>query len=244
MVALPSGYHQIEVTMFERGGAEVLTASWAGPDTGGSQDPLGPGGLFQEVPTGAVNNPPVLTSPGDQNNQQSDLVSIDLSATDDDGDSLYFDAVGLPEGLAVDHETGRIGGTLTTVGVRSVTASVSDGPDVSVVTFEWTVAEAPPVPDGGVPDGGIPDGGIPDGGIPDGGIPDGGIPDGGAPDGGETDGGMLDGGEPDGGMTGGTSGGGCSVRSAGAPIDLSVLLGMLALVMLRRRRPVTPHHAP
>ena len=108
----------------------------------------------------------MLTSPGDQDSRQGEVVSLDLGATDDDGDFLYFDADGLPAGLTIDHDSGRISGTLGGFGVCTVTASASDGPTVSVVAFEWSVAELEgmPMPDGGVPDGGVPDGGEPDGG--------------------------------------------------------------------------------
>jgi uncharacterized repeat protein (TIGR03806 family) len=222
LVTLPNGYHTIEVTMFERNGDQALTASWAGPDTGGAKAPLGPGVLFQEIPSVTINNPPVLTGPGDQNAELGDAVSLDLSATDNDGDSLYFDAAELPEGLAIDHESGRISGTVAMPGVSSVTASASDGPAVSVVTFEWVITTPEPLPDGGIPDGGLPDGGVPDGGLPDGGIPDASVPDAGGPDGSI---------EP-----GGGSGGGCSVQSGGAPVDLGVLMIMLAPLLLRRRR--------
>jgi hypothetical protein len=207
--------------MFERNGEQVLIASWAGPDTGGAKAPLGPGVLFQEIPSVTINSPPMLTSPGDQTAEQGDVVSLDLSATDEDGDSLYFDAAELPEGLAIDHESGRISGTVAMPGVSSVTASVSDGPGVSVVTFEWVITAPEPMPDGGLPDGGLPDGGLPDGGAPDGGIPDAGVPDAG-----DLDASI----EP-----GDGSGGGCSVQSEGAPLDFGVLLTMLVPLLLRRR---------
>jgi cysteine-rich repeat protein len=248
VVTLPSGYHEIVVTMFERGGDEVLTASWAGPDTSGVKELLGSGRLYRELPSGDVNRPPVLGSPGDHSDRQGDMVSLDLSASDEDGDLLYFDASGLPEGLAIDHESGRVSGTLTAPGVHAVTASVSDGPDVSVVRFEWAVTapycgddimdEGEQCDDGNTDDGDgcsglceietpMPDGGEPDGGGPDGGVPDGGVPDGGEPDGGV----------PDGGTPGGGSGGGCGVRPASAPFDLPVWLSVLVLVLTRRRRP-------
>ncbi len=71
-------------------------------------------------PTGSPNDPPVLTNPGDQRNRQGETVSLDLAATDDDGDSLYFDAAGLPEGLSIDHDSGRISGALSVLGASTV----------------------------------------------------------------------------------------------------------------------------
>jgi len=139
VVSLSSGYHEIVVTMFEADGGEILETSWAGPDTVGAKVPLGPGGLFRELPTGPVNGIPALANPGNQRNRLGDGVALDLVATDDDGDALYFDAAGLPEGLLVDHDSGHISGTLAISGTSFVTASASDGPDVAVVQFEWTV---------------------------------------------------------------------------------------------------------
>ena len=203
-------------------------------------------------PVVVVNNAPELESPGDQNSRQDDVISLDLIATDDDGDSLYFDAAGLPEGLTLDHDAGQISGTLASAGVTSVTVSASDGPAVSVATFEWLVAmpfcgdditdDDEECDDGNTDDGDgcssvceiepppMPDGGIPDGGMPDGSVPDGG----GVPDGGMRDGGTPDGGVADGGMAGESPGSGCSVRAGGAPIDFFVLLGLLALLRYRQ----------
>jgi hypothetical protein len=113
VVRLSNGYHSIVVTMFEAGGGEILVTSWAGPDTVGAKIPLGPGGLFLEIPTGPANNPPVLVNPGDQNSRQGEAITLDLSAADDDADVLYFDATGLPSGLAIDHDSGRIAGTIS-----------------------------------------------------------------------------------------------------------------------------------
>jgi uncharacterized repeat protein (TIGR03806 family) len=93
-------------------------------------------------PLGTANTPPVLTSPGDQSDQPGETVALDLSATDDDGDSLYFDAVGLPDGLALDRDTGAVSGNLASSGAHTVTASASDGPAVSVISFEWLVTTA------------------------------------------------------------------------------------------------------
>ncbi|MGB8224857.1 MAG: PQQ-dependent sugar dehydrogenase [Polyangiales bacterium] len=217
LLTLSSGYHPIEVRMFERTGDQLLAASWAGPDTGGAKMPFGPGVLFQEIPVISVNQPPVLADPGDQSAELGDPVSLALSGTDEDGDSLYFDAAELPEGLSVDHQSGRIFGTVAVSGRSMVTASASDGPDVSVTTFEWLVTEPNPTPDAGVPDGGLPDAGFPDSGVPDAGMPDAGEGDAGV--------------DP-----GGSSGGGCAVQSGGAPIDFTLLVAGVALLLRRRRR--------
>ena len=139
VIGLSSGLHPIVITMFEAGGGEILETSWAGPDTVGAKVPLGPGALFLEMPSGPVNDPPVLTNPGDQNSRRGEAITLELSAADDAADLLYFDATGLPAGLAIEHDSGRISGTISASGATTVSASVSDGPEVSVVRFDWTV---------------------------------------------------------------------------------------------------------
>ncbi|MGB5522898.1 MAG: DUF4215 domain-containing protein [Polyangiales bacterium] len=94
-------------------------------------------------PIGTPNTPPALTNPGDQSHQPGEAVALALGARDDDGDALYFDAVGLPDGLALDHDSGAVSGTLTSSGVWVITASASDGSSVSVVNFEWNVNATP-----------------------------------------------------------------------------------------------------
>ena len=80
-------------------------------------------------------------------------MQLSLSASDPDGDLLHYEAAGLPAGLSVHSETGEISGTIgaSAAGAHVVTASVSDGSEVSAVSFEWLVApnSAPQVTDPG-----------------------------------------------------------------------------------------------
>jgi cysteine-rich repeat protein len=78
-----------------------------------------------------------------------------------------------------------------------------------------------------MPDGGMP---MPDGGMP---MPDAGVP---MPDGGNPVVGDPDGGDAGTGGTGDLTISGCSVQRNGAPIDPSVLFGLLALVWVRRHK--------
>ncbi|HSN84375.1 MAG TPA: DUF4215 domain-containing protein, partial [Polyangiales bacterium] len=94
---------------------------------------------IERLPSTSPNTSPVLTSPGAQSSRPGGAVALSLAATDGDGDALYFDASGLPEGLSVNHDTGVISGIFGGAGVQTVTASASDGPSVSVVTFTWRV---------------------------------------------------------------------------------------------------------
>ena len=140
IISLSPGFYPITVTMFERGGQQVLLASWEGP--GVAKQPISPAALFSEVPAPITNTPPVLNNPGTQSGTEGEVVSLFLVATDGDGDLLYFEAGGLPGGLSVDANTGEINGTISAgqAGNWSVTASTSDGPEIDVVLFDWIVS--------------------------------------------------------------------------------------------------------
>ena len=136
-VNLSAGAHEIVVTMFERGGQEVLTVSWEGP---GQAKSFIPGGRISPDPiVPMTNEPPVLASPGSQTSTNGQTVYLALQALDPDDSNLYFDAIGLPTGLSIDHATGEITGVASQSGTFAVVASVSDGPAVSHVAFDWTV---------------------------------------------------------------------------------------------------------
>jgi uncharacterized repeat protein (TIGR03806 family) len=139
-IALSNGYHTIEVTMFENRGGQALSVNWEGPDTSDQKEPIGPGKLFLQEPT-IDNAPPTLSDPGSQQTSIGATATLSLLATDPDNDFLYFDAAGLPPGLAIDHTTGDISGVpdSSAVDTYSVTASASDAVDVSVVSFTWAI---------------------------------------------------------------------------------------------------------
>ena len=100
------------------------------------------GAWIERLPSADPNSSPVLSNPGSQSGAPSESVSLALAATDSNGDALYFDAEGLPAGLTVDHDSGVISGSPSEAGATVVTASASDGPSVSVVSFVWTIASA------------------------------------------------------------------------------------------------------
>jgi uncharacterized repeat protein (TIGR03806 family) len=138
-ITLSTGYHEIEVTMFERGGGQVLDVSWQGPDTSGIKQAISSSRLFLTIPTPTTNDPPVLSNPGDQMDTLGNAVVLDLSVSNPDGDLLYFQSTGLPAGLSIDSLTGQITGVPTLTGPTPVTVGVSDGPEVSWVAFNWTI---------------------------------------------------------------------------------------------------------
>jgi uncharacterized repeat protein (TIGR03806 family) len=139
-IQLEAGFHPIVVTFSEHTGHEGLEVDWEGP--GVAKQAIPAERLFREVPATFDNAPPSLAHPGAQSSAAGEPVQLALSASDADGDLLYFDAAGLPAGLSLDPETGQISGAAEagTDGVHAVTASVSDGPEVSAVSFEWRVA--------------------------------------------------------------------------------------------------------
>jgi len=98
------------------------------------------------------NSAPVVTAPlSDRSDNDSDVVSLDVSGNFDDvdGDILSYSASGLPAGLSIDPNTGVISGTIdhsaSQSGPYSVTVTVDDGHGGTVSdTFTWTVANPAP----------------------------------------------------------------------------------------------------
>ena len=90
-----------------------------------------------------VNNaPPALVNPGDQTSAEGETISLQLAATDPDGDALTFSAAGLPPGLSIEPATGLVAGTLDfdVAGVYGVSVTVGDGRGGTAdATFNWTV---------------------------------------------------------------------------------------------------------
>ena len=115
-IDLVAGNHSIVVTFFERYGAEVLEVLYQGP--GLSKQVIPDTVLFHlaDAPPDPVNTPPSVTDPGDQSSELDSSVSLPITASDTDGDSLSFSASGLPPGLSIATATGLISGTVDTVG--------------------------------------------------------------------------------------------------------------------------------
>jgi hypothetical protein len=91
---------------------------------------------------GPGNQRPVVTNPGDQTNDEGEGVTLDIVASDPDGDVLTFSASGLPPGLSIDTSSGQISGTLPagSAGVYNVTVTADDGNGGSdSASFTWTV---------------------------------------------------------------------------------------------------------
>ncbi|MDT7788850.1 MAG: hypothetical protein QOF58_7269 [Pseudonocardiales bacterium] len=92
---------------------------------------------------GSAQNPSV-TNPGNQTSQTGQAVSLQIQASDPQGDQLTYSATGLPAGLTID-AAGRISGTPTTAGTSTVTVTAKDPAGNSgSATFTWTVSSQPP----------------------------------------------------------------------------------------------------
>ena len=92
------------------------------------------------------NQPPALSSPGNQSNALGAALTLTLNGSDPEGLPITYSASGLPAGLALNTNTGFISGTPSTVGTYNVTATASDGV-LSVQDSMYRVpASVPPVP--------------------------------------------------------------------------------------------------
>ena len=96
------------------------------------------------VDTLNANSQPTIVNPGAQASTAGDVVSLNISATDSDGDAVTFSASGLPGALSINGSTGTIAGTVNVVGAYNVTVSVNDGRGgAASISFGWTVDAQP-----------------------------------------------------------------------------------------------------
>lgn len=99
-----------------------------------------------EDDTPQPNQAPVLVNPGSQTSDTGARVSLPITASDPDRDTLRYSASGLPRGLQIDPDTGVIAGTITSSSFEdspfSVALLVSDGTLSDSTVFQWVVTEA------------------------------------------------------------------------------------------------------
>ncbi|KJK51062.1 peptidase [Lentzea aerocolonigenes] len=98
---------------------------------------------FSLTTAGGSVQSPAVTSPGNQTTAAGQPVSLQLQASDPQGDALTYTATGLPAGLSIGASTGKITGTPTSAGTSSVTVTAKDpGGHTGSATFTWTVTPA------------------------------------------------------------------------------------------------------
>ena len=83
--------------------------------------------------------PPVLTNPGNQSSMVGQPTTLQLAATDPDGQAVTYSATGLPPGLSLMASTGYISGSGTSAGTYVVSVTASDGVLATSQSFTWTL---------------------------------------------------------------------------------------------------------
>ncbi|MGI8909437.1 MAG: putative Ig domain-containing protein [Rubrobacteraceae bacterium] len=97
-----------------------------------------------------ANEAPEVAAPGDRSNVEGEQASLQVRATDPDGDMLTYGAAGLPQGLSMEPATGKISGTLASGSLAgspyNVKITATDDGDPTLegsASFVWTVEEPP-----------------------------------------------------------------------------------------------------
>jgi hypothetical protein len=106
-----------------------------------------PAGIAGDLDPAADNTPPVVDAIPNQVDDENQAVSVQVSASDADNDTLTYSAIGLPTGVGINSASGLISGTISfnavlhpnTQQVFNVTVNVSDGTDTTPTSFQWTV---------------------------------------------------------------------------------------------------------
>ena len=81
----------------------------------------------------------MLAQPANQTSPQNSQPTLALVASDPEGSTLIFGAVGLPPGLTLNTATGVITGTVTTAGAYTMIVAASDGFLTAYRALMWTV---------------------------------------------------------------------------------------------------------
>ncbi|WP_321325261.1 Calx-beta domain-containing protein [Thiomicrorhabdus sp.] len=131
--------YKVEITNYGTGGYEAVSLGQAEVITTITDDDESP------------SSTPIV----DQSDEDSDLITLDVSSSFTDDNSLTYSATGLPPGLTIDPSTGVISGTIdhsasqggtNSDGVYTVTISATDGANPPTEqTFNWDVSNPSPI---------------------------------------------------------------------------------------------------
>lgn len=103
----------------------------------------GPSESLRQLVGGGGNSAPSIASVADQNTDLNASVSLQINATDGDGDTLAYSATGLPTGLTIDASSGLIGGTPSAAASFTPVISVTDGNGGNAnISFSWVIVGA------------------------------------------------------------------------------------------------------
>ena len=95
-------------------------------------------------PLSLTDRPPVLLLAEDRISPEGEDILLEIEAVGSDGETLTFEAEGLPSGLILDAVTGVISGTPTcdAAGLYAIMLRATDGVFTDELLFIWTVEEA------------------------------------------------------------------------------------------------------
>lgn len=90
-----------------------------------------------------VNHPVIIENPGTQNSIVGETVSLQIVATDPEGEAVRHFENSLPPGLWIDESTGKISGTLASdsVGEYDVKITAYDDEQLTEINFTWIVVQ-------------------------------------------------------------------------------------------------------
>lgn len=93
-----------------------------------------------------ANRAPVVAQPANQTSERGAAASLQVSASDPDGNALTYSAVGLPAGLSISSSTGLISGTVSTsaAATSNVTVTATDGSLSDSEFFVWSTVDPQP----------------------------------------------------------------------------------------------------
>jgi len=141
-VALTAGQQvDIVIEYFQGGGGAVAKLLWRTPGAPGFV--VVPGAQLVPGSVAPINRQPSVTTPPGQTATVGTARSLQISASDPDGDVLSFSAVGLPPGLAINASSGLVSGTPSTAGSFNAVVTVSDGKGgTAAASFGWALTTA------------------------------------------------------------------------------------------------------